>query len=116
MPRTLRTPGPRPSEVARRQIRRLRRAQWRSQSDFLMHMENVTGYVMNRDVLANIESRLERPRALTIEELFALAAALRTSPTTLVAPDGDEEIAVTPSTTLPADRLRAWIRGHGPLP
>lgn len=109
-------PAPAPSEVARREIRRLRREQWPSQAAFLDHLEGATGYRMERDVLANIESRPQRARRLTVEELFAVAAALHTSPTNLVAPIDDERIEITPDIELAGVWLRSWLKVQGPLP
>jgi transcriptional regulator with XRE-family HTH domain len=75
------------------------------------------GVTMNRSVVANLESRQDRTRRVTIEELFAFALALNVSPLRLLLPvDEDELVAVTPETSEYPTFVKAWLRGDYPLP
>lgn len=83
------------------------------------------GYRMSAAVLANIESGRPdlngaRRRDITIDELFALAAALDVPPVALMGmPEDHGHSAVSLTTTVAIDNsddLLLWIRGDKPLP
>ncbi len=83
------------------------------------------GYRMSAAVLANIESGRPdlngaRRRDITIDELFALAAALDVPPVALMGlPEDHGHSAVSLTATVAIDNsddLLLWIRGDKPLP
>lgn len=64
-------------------------------------------------------TKIERgARAVTIEEVLALAYVLNVSPTNLILPTDDDlaPVKITPKIEHQAEWVRDWIAGVGPLP
>ena len=105
----------RPQVIVARRVREERQRLGWSQKDLAGRLHELGWYDKGdqQPTIARIESG---KRAVPIDELFALAAALETSPVYLLTPlDDDELVAVTPSKTIPANAARAWLRGY-PVP
>jgi transcriptional regulator with XRE-family HTH domain len=81
--------------------------------------EEVTraGVRWDRYAVTNLERG--RRQNITVEELLALAYVLSVAPVHLLVPtdDGQADFIVAPAVDpVPADDVRAWIRGSAPLP
>lgn len=72
------------------------------------------GMSIGQTDVARLESA-SRPRSVTVDDLYSLAAALDVPPLSLLLPTGsDHRVQVGPQGES-ADRLRAWITGVQPL-
>lgn len=70
---------------------------------------------LDRSTIANIETG--RRRRIGVDEWLVLAQVLDVAPVHLLFPRaGEDEVAVSPSVTVNADRARAWAVGREPLP
>jgi transcriptional regulator with XRE-family HTH domain len=99
----------RPAEIVARRIVEAREARGWKQAELAERLEEV-GYLKSRSTVTKLEGG--RYRGISIDDVFAFAAALGVSPVHLLTPLEDEVIvAVTPSVHLPAAHARAWIRG-----
>lgn len=75
---------------------------------------NAQGVPWKRTTVANIESG--RRSYVTVEELFALAYVLNTSPLNLALSQVDDDaVQVTPRVQVSTDMARFWARGRGPM-
>lgn len=74
---------------------------------------------LGRPMLPSAISKIEgRDRSVDVDDLVALAVALRVSPSRLLLPDrgGDAEVALTPSRSAPAFLAWEWANAFAPLP
>lgn len=93
-----------PSEAFRRSVVRLRkRYGWRQ-----VDLAKRAG--LSRDALKGIESG---GRRITVDEMFAISAALGASPAHLVAPGGGADLEVLDGEVVRAHVFRAWHSGSG---
>jgi transcriptional regulator with XRE-family HTH domain len=113
-----------PSDAVAGRIREARRRRGWTSAETAARC-TARGYRMSAAVLANIESgrpdlRGVRRRDITIDELFALAAALDVPPVTLMGmPEdrGQSPVSLTATVAIDSpDDLLLWIRGDKPLP
>jgi transcriptional regulator with XRE-family HTH domain len=102
-----------PTEIVARRVREARNRRGWTQAELADRLTEL-GHPTNQPTVARLESG---KRAVPIEELFALAAALEVPPVHLLTPlDDDAQVAVTPNTSVPAPLARAWLRGQAALP
>lgn len=92
-------------QVVGQRLRELRGQ--RSQQQIAKRME-VLGHPLDRSAIARIEND---DRRVTVDELLVLAAALGTSPLSLLTPNGTVEVGRIP---LDADTMRRWLSGEEP--
>lgn len=72
------------------------------------------GYKLSRSTIAKLENALRE--RLTVDEVFALAYVLGTTPADLLFPaDEDEWVQVVGEVKARTDELRAWMGGQRPL-
>lgn len=101
-----------PSEVVADQLGYIRQRKGWTQEQ-LAEAVSAIGVKMDRTVVAKIETR---KRNVTIDDLFALAAALEVSPVALLLPfDADAEIALAPGLVKDAEAVRRWACFEGPI-
>lgn len=67
---------------------------------------------LKRQTISNLENG--RRDSVTVDELLALALALRTSPADLLLPS-EGELAVTPDISMDPTRFLGWLTGQGEL-
>src|SRR5262249_10823753 len=120
-----------PSQVFARRVRKIRAARGWNQRDLAKRLE-LLGYPLDAVTIAKIEragreegevKSRHKPRRVTIDELFAFAAALGVSPIALLLPavEGEAQdlpdirISVAPTVTLEADFVVPWFFGAGAL-
>lgn len=72
------------------------------------------GFKWDRFTVSNLEKG--KRQNVTLTEWLGLAQVLDVSPLHLLVPLEDVEYNVTPERVVPADRVRAWVRGVEPLP
>jgi transcriptional regulator with XRE-family HTH domain len=110
-----------PSDVVAARVREVRRAR-RLQVPELAERCAAEGFPeLTAAALWNLEGRRtgkRPPRAITVDELLALAKVLQVHPVhLLVEPRAAEEpYQVTPAADAPAADVREWVRGYGFLP
>lgn len=96
-------------ETVANEMRRLREARGWSQQDLADRLAEI-GAPMNRVTLAKIEAGGTRAENLSIVDLLVLAAALDTSPVSLVFPVGRVElIEITPQLRIFSARASKWF-------
>lgn len=101
---------PSPGRVVAERIRALRTAHgWSAQR--LADAVFALGVPWSRSVVANVESG-RRPD-VTVDELFAVAQALRVSPVALMLPDEETAVAVTPTMHVDAAEVLGALTGGG---
>ena len=105
-----------PGQVLARRVKEARERRGWSQGE-LAEQVNALGYSLARPIINRIEQGGVRAGNVSVEDLFALAAALGVAPVHLLVPLDDEAaLEVTPSVAVSAQLARAWIRGRLPLP
>ncbi|MEU5345700.1 helix-turn-helix transcriptional regulator [Streptomyces sp. NPDC020766] len=72
------------------------------------------GLDWDRQTVTKLETG--RRQNVSVAELLALARALDVSPLHLLVPLEEVEYKVTPEESMPAARVREWVRGKEPLP
>lgn len=98
-----------PSAVVARRVREHREALGLTQADLATRLAEEFRWSVDRTVIARIESR---KRAVTVDDLLVLAAALDTSPSLLLTPQDESDLMwPTPWRAMTANRTRAWIAG-----
>jgi transcriptional regulator with XRE-family HTH domain len=115
-----------PSEVFATQLRAVRDRQGLTQAQLAERLRAL-GHALDRTAISNIEAtgRSAKARQVTIDDVFAFAAALGVSPMALcvprnwkegvtVLPRGDERDETLPL-KVPASKFRSWWRGDYPL-
>lgn len=96
-------------EVIAKEARRLREARGWKQQDLADRLAEL-GAPLNRVTLAKIESGGTRAANLSVADMMALAAALDTSPVSLVFPAGRVEIVeVTPQLRIFSGHASKWF-------
>jgi transcriptional regulator with XRE-family HTH domain len=104
-----------PGQVFARRVRDARQNQGLTQQELVQRLAEL-GLRMDRSTLNKLESGREGVR-VSLDKVFALAAALEIQPIHLLLPLEDEQpVAVTPTTVVPARLARAWVRGQVALP
>lgn len=111
MPPT-RKKGVRPSEVFASRVRQIREGRGWSQGRLADALAGI-GDEKDRTTIAKIEAG---SRGVTVDDVFAIAAALEVSPLHLCVPRFDgEPVAVAPSFIADSFGVREWVAGHEPL-
>lgn len=101
------SPPPRPSDVVALRVREHRDLHGMTQGDLARRLRDEFGWSGDRTIVARIESK---KRAVTVNDLFDLSAALDTSPVLLLTPlDESEPMAPTVWRTMTSNRVRAWV-------
>ena len=101
--------GP-PSAVVATRVREHREALGLTQAGLATRLAEEFRWSVDRTVIARIESR---KRAVTVDDLLVLAAALDTSPSLLLTPQDESDLMwPTPRRAMTANRTRAWIAGE----
>jgi transcriptional regulator with XRE-family HTH domain len=97
----------------RRRLVEIRKRRGLSQADLSAALDEV-GVRLHPTAIAKIESG---KRAVTIDEVLALACVLNMSPLDLLLPlDPMTPVEITPRVAYGAAWVRDWIKGVGPLP
>jgi transcriptional regulator with XRE-family HTH domain len=105
-------PVMRPSEVLARQMAAIRERRRWSQQQLADRLAEL-GMPMDRTVIAKLENATRR---VTLDEAFALAAALGVSPANLFLPlEAGTDVAIAPKLAVLPRAARAWVRGQQPL-
>ena len=100
-------------KVAARRLREERRRQGLTQDDLASRCVDL-GEPIARTTIAKIENG---KRALSLSDVFVLAAALNTSPAMLFLPIGDEDdVYIAPKLKVHPHLAMKWIEGTEPLP
>ena len=112
MAKAKKEPARAPSAVLCDELRRCRlRKEW-TQDDMAKRVTEL-GIAVDRATIAKIETG---KRNVSVDDVFVLAMALDVSPIQLLLPhEVAAPVAVTPTTTEIAGRVRAWMRGYVPL-
>ena len=108
--------GPRPISPVENIARRVADLRGRKRMTAQQLGDRLTelGVPWDRFTVANLERG--KRRNVSVVELLALSAALDVAPVHLLVPLDDRPYEATPSWVLPADRVRAWVRGKKQLP
>lgn len=105
----------RPAQIVARRVREARTSRGWTQKELAEEKLAEVGYPKTRETLTKLESG--RNRDVSIDDVFALAAALGVSPVHLLTPLEDEvTVEITRTVRYPAKLVRAWIRGQVQLP
>jgi transcriptional regulator with XRE-family HTH domain len=111
-----------PSDVVAARVRQVRKRRDLTTAKLAGRCAGLGAPHLTAQALYKLEGRREspkshRPRPVTVDELFALAAALNVAPVSLlVPPDGNEEpYAVTSEVSASRFEVRFWVRGLTPL-
>lgn len=101
------------AETVRHRVREVRDRRGWKQRDLVAELAKV-GLKLDPASLARIETG---KRAVKVNELVALAAALEVSPMQLLLPSvGSTEVVLTPEVTVSTRDARVWFRAFAPLP
>jgi transcriptional regulator with XRE-family HTH domain len=109
-----------PNEVGAifgRRVREVRRRRDWSQAELSRRLAEI-GHPMSQVVIARIEAKSPGSRALkvSLDDVVAIAGVLGVSPLFLFLPlEDDAVVSISPSLELPAEQVRAWVRGDLPL-
>ena len=104
----------RPAQVFARRVREARERRGWSQARLAAEMTRV-GYPKTRETLTKLEGG--KYRNASVDDVFAIAAALGVPPVHLLVPLKDEAaLEVVPGVPVAAPLARAWIRGTLSLP
>jgi len=101
----------RPSEVAARRIKELRKAHGWTQQELADRLGEL-GSPIDRVAIAKLETSQRR---LLTDEAFLFAFALDVAPINLFLPLEDEDIQVASRTAASSVALRGWVSGEAPL-
>ncbi|MBZ9638004.1 helix-turn-helix domain-containing protein [Streptomyces sp. PSKA30] len=108
------TPPEGPTEAIARRVSALRQRKGLNRQQLGEAMA-ANGVEWNRFTVSSLENG--KRQNVTVVELLTLAKVLDVAPVHLLVPLEDEHpYQVTPKLTMPATRVRAWIRGQKPLP
>jgi transcriptional regulator with XRE-family HTH domain len=100
----------RPAQIVARRVAEERNARGWSQEELRKQLKEL-GYEKSRSTLTKLEGG--QYRGVSVDDVFALAAALGVNPVHLLTPrEDDATVLVTPKVKLPARTVRAWIRGQ----
>jgi transcriptional regulator with XRE-family HTH domain len=104
----------RPAEIVARRVVEARKSRGWSQAQLVDELAEL-GYVKSRPTISKLEAG--DYRGVSVDDLFALSAALGIAPVFLLAPLEDESpVAIAPRVQVPAWVARAWIRAEIKLP
>jgi transcriptional regulator with XRE-family HTH domain len=99
----------RATQIVARRVREARKSRGWTQAELAERLEEV-GYPKTRDTLTKLESGQQR--GISVDDVFALAAALGVNPVHLLTPLEDNvPVAITNSVVYPAWVVRRWIGG-----
>jgi transcriptional regulator with XRE-family HTH domain len=111
-----------PSDIVAKRVREVRRRRSLSVAQLAQRCAELGMPELTEQALYNLEAgradkRGRRRRAVTVDELLALALALHVAPVHLLVPteNSDAGYKVTPNVTVDSDHARAWIRGFAGL-
>ncbi|MFF7854109.1 helix-turn-helix domain-containing protein [Streptomyces sp. NPDC007904] len=108
------TPPEGPTEAIARRVTALRQRKGLTRQQLGEAMAE-RGVEWNRFTVSSLENG--KRQNVTVVELLALARVLDVAPVHLFVPlEDDQPYRVTPKETLPAHRIRPWVRGIAPLP
>src|SRR5262245_21538204 len=100
----------RPAQIVADRVAEARDSRGWSQARLARELQRL-GYDKSRSTLTKLEGG--RYRNVSVDDLFALAAALGIAPTYLLTPlEDDSIVAVAPKVQLPAWAVRKWIRAE----
>jgi transcriptional regulator with XRE-family HTH domain len=103
----------RPAQVFARRVRAARESRGWTQAQLADRLREI-GYPKSRETLTKLEGG--RYRGVSLDDAFAIAAALGVAPVHLLVPLDDEAaLEVVAGVPVPAPLARAWIRGTLPL-
>lgn len=107
--------APPPSSVFGQQVRAVRTHKgWTSQQHLAERLSELSGHDIDRSAIARLETG---KRGVSLDEAFAISAALEVSPLSLMLPrDPSQPVAVAPHVTVTGKEAREWARGDEPLP
>src|SRR5690349_16310399 len=95
--------------VAKQVVAMRKRRGW-TQQDLANRLVELGCDYLPRNAIAKIETGR---RDVSVDELFALGAALHITPVDLCAPyRSDEHIEITPGNHFPASSVRDWVFAH----
>jgi transcriptional regulator with XRE-family HTH domain len=109
------------SDVVAARIREVRKRRGWQPAELARRCAQLDGKKWTENTIENIEGGRRRGgshrRAVTVDELLTLAAALNVAPLHLMVPpdDDDRPYPVAPGTAATASAARRWIRGFGLL-
>lgn len=104
---------PRASDVVGERLKAIRQHKEISQQQLAERLKAI-GENIDRGTIAKLEGNVKR--GVSLDELFALAAALEVSPLALTTPPGRaDEMTVATVITAKAASVRNWIKGLYPL-
>jgi transcriptional regulator with XRE-family HTH domain len=113
---------PRPGDVTAGEVFARRLAEVRKRRGLsakaLADKVSELGHPVHRSKIAKIESQDEKARAISLEDVLALAYALDVSPLYLITPIerfGPRMLIVGDGLPVDADDARVWLRGKAPL-
>jgi transcriptional regulator with XRE-family HTH domain len=100
----------RPAQIVARRVKEARKSRNWSQAKLAEELTRL-GYVKSRSTLTKLEGG--DYRNVSVDDVFAICAAVGTDPVHLLSPLNDEApVQVTSNVQLPAWQFRAWIRGQ----
>lgn len=113
-----------PSDVVAKRVREIRRKHGLTVAQLAQRCAELGMPELTSQAIYNLEAGRKdrqgrRRRAVTVDELLALAAVLDVAPVWLLVPaddDDKEPYQVTPTRAELADVVRNWVRGDRPLP
>lgn len=106
--------GPPPSVVFGEQVRGVRLRRGLASQQRLVDRLGELGYAVDRSTINRLENG---SRGVSLDEAFAVAAALGVSPLSLMLPlEMGQPVAVAPGLTVTSAEARAWAKGDEPLP
>jgi hypothetical protein len=112
-----------PSDIVAARIRAVRRKRDLTVAELASQCAAAGYPELTAHALYSLEGRrsgTRRPaRAVTVDELLAVAKVLQVAPVHLLVPPGageDDPYPVTHEITAPAAHVREWVRGYGLLP
>src|SRR5947208_3077345 len=99
----------RPAEIVAKRVVEVRESRGWTQTELAERLREI-GYNKSRSTLTKLEGG--KYRNVSINDVFALAAALDDHPLHLLVPlEDDAMVAIAPKVHYPAALTRAWIRG-----
>jgi transcriptional regulator with XRE-family HTH domain len=105
--------APTPTQVIALQVRAARKRRKWSAKQVADRCAEVGMDSLDRTTIANIETG--RRQRIGVDEMLVLAYVLAVPPLDLLVPlSGADEVAVTPTVTLPTAAALKWIEGHEP--
>lgn len=102
-----------PVDVVAKRVREARNRKGMTAAELADDLKR-RGLDWDRQTVTKLETG--RRQNVSVVELLALARVLDVAPLHLLVPLEDVEFQVTPKESVPAGRVRSWVRGWEPLP